>query len=117
MHATEKERRRVREVKNNDCAPSNTCALHQQASAFRHTLARIQALRSMVKGPGSSARISAHAMRSPTFDSKRSKIVSVSSPDNGNGVQQRTPMASPRSMNGEVIVSVRIPLQISARHS
>eukprot|EP00752_Nemacystus_decipiens_P017569 g15744.t1 len=56
-----------------------------------------EALRSMVKGPGSSARIAVNAMRSPTFDSKRTKTVSVPPLHNGNGVQERTPLASPRS--------------------
>ena len=63
----------------------------------------------MVKGPGSSARISVNAMRSPTFDSKRTKVVSVSSLHNGNGVQERTPVASPRSLIGELNGRVQAP--------
>eukprot|EP00903_Cladosiphon_okamuranus_P019625 g18047.t1 len=55
-----------------------------------------EALRSMVKGPGSSARISVNSMRSPTFESKKTKM--ASSPNNG--MQARTSTPSPRLMNG-----------------
>ncbi|CAM9347104.1 unnamed protein product [Pylaiella littoralis] len=61
-----------------------------------------EALRSMAKGPVSSARISVNAMRSPTFDSNRTKTVSALH----SGLQERTPTPSPRSMSGE---RIRVP--------